>query len=73
MNYILYIVLTIFFENGEPLHNEFKLAFKEAKNCEEMRKVIDVGVSFARLSHNLNIEYKGTCKPKKRYISKKEV
>ena len=39
----------------------------------EVKKVIDVGVSFARLSHDLNIEYSAECKPKQWHITKKGI
>jgi len=76
MNYILYVVLTVFLENGEPAKHEFKLSFDKAKHCVEMKKVFDVGVSFFRLANKSNINYEGNCKknnknsnlPKKRSL-----
>ena len=73
MNWFLYIAITVMMEDGTPLQNKFKLAFTEAKYCEEVKKVIDVGVSFARLSHDLNIEYSAECKPKQWHITKKGI
>ena len=62
MKCILYVVLTVFLENGEPAQHEFKLTFENAKHCTEMKKVFDVGVSFWRLAHDSQIVYKGQCK-----------
>ena len=62
MKWILYVVLTVFLENGEPAQHEFKLTFENAKHCTEMKKVFDVGVSFWRLAHDSQIVYKGQCK-----------
>ena len=62
MKYILYVVLTVFLENGEPAKHEFKLSFDEAKHCTEMKKVVDVGVSFFRLANGGEINYSGSCK-----------
>jgi hypothetical protein len=73
MKWFLYIAITVMMEDGTPLHNKFKLAFTEAKHCVEMKKVIDVGISFARLSHDLKIEYSGECKPKQWRINKKGI
>ena len=73
MKWFLYVAITVMMEDGTPLHNKFKLAFTEAKHCVEMKKVIDVGISFARLSHDLKIEYSGECKPKQRHITKKGI
>tara|TARA_B100000809_G_C14779882_1_gene402544 strand:+ start:332 stop:562 length:231 start_codon:yes stop_codon:yes gene_type:complete len=64
MKYILYVVLTVFLENGEPAKHEFRLSFEEAKHCTEMKKVVDVGVSFFRLAHKSKINYEGVCKQK---------
>jgi hypothetical protein len=62
MKWILYVVLTVFLENGEPAQHEFKLTFNEARHCTEMKKVFDVGISFWRLAHDSQIVYKGQCK-----------
>ena len=62
MKWILYVVLTVFLENGEPAQHEFKLTFNEQKHCTEMKKVFDVGISFWRLAHDSQIVYKGQCK-----------
>ena len=62
MKYILYIMMTIFLENGDPFQHEFKISFDEKKKCVEMRKVFDVGVAFLRLSQKHNINYQGQCK-----------
>jgi phage protein U len=71
MKYILYVVLTVFLENGEPSKHEFKLSFDEAKHCIEMKKVVDVGVSFFRLAHKSQINYEGKCKKQQWHITKK--
>ena len=55
MKYILYVVLTVFLENGEPAKHEFRLSFDDAKHCTEMKKVVDVGVSFFRLAYENKI------------------
>ena len=62
MKYILYIMMTIFLENGDPFQHEFKISFDEEKKCVEMRKVFDVGVAFLRLSQKQTINYQGQCK-----------
>ena len=62
MKYILYVVLTVFLENGEPAQHEFKLSFNNVKECTEMKKVFDVGVSFFRLANGGEINYSGSCK-----------
>ena len=62
MKYILYIMVTIFLENGDPFQHEFKISFDEEKKCVEMRKVFDVGVAFLRLSQKQTINYQGQCK-----------
>jgi len=46
MKFILYIMVTVFLETGEPLEHKFQLSFDNAKNCTEFKKVVDVGVSF---------------------------
>ena len=62
MKHILYIMVTIFLENGDPFQHEFKISFDEEKKCVEMRKVFDVGVAFLRLSQKQTINYQGQCK-----------
>ncbi len=62
MKYILYIMLTVFLENGESFEHEFKLSFDKETKCVEMKKFFDVGVSFFRLAHKQNINYQGQCK-----------
>ena len=62
MKYILYVVLTVFLENGEPAQHEFKLSFNNVKECSEFKKVVDVGVSFFRLANGGEINYSGSCK-----------
>ena len=62
MKYILYIMLTVFLETGEPLEHKFQLSFDSAKNCTEFKKVVDVGVSFFRLANGGEIDYSGSCK-----------
>ena len=62
MKYVLYIMITIFLENGDPFQHEFKISFDEEKKCVEMRKVFDVGVAFLRLSQKHTINYQGQCK-----------
>ena len=62
MKYILYVVLTVFLENGEPAKHEFKLSFNNVKECIEFKKVVDVGVSFFRLANGGEIDYSGSCK-----------
>jgi hypothetical protein len=47
-------------DGGEQNH-AFKLTFNDQERCEEVKKVIDVGVAFARLSHDLKINYEGRC------------
>ena len=32
MKWILYVVLTVFLENGEPAQHEFKLSFNQQKH-----------------------------------------
>ena len=71
MKYILYVVLTVFLENGEPTQHEFKLSFDNAKNCTEVKKVFDVGVSFFRLAHKSQINYEGKCQKQQWHITKK--
>ena len=71
MKWILYVVLTVALENGEPAQHEFKLSFDNAKHCTEMKKVFDVGVSFFRLAYESNIDYVGTCKKQQWFITKK--
>jgi hypothetical protein len=66
MKYILYVVLTVFLENGEPAKHEFRLSFDDAKHCTEMKKVVDVGVSFFRLAYENKIEYAGKCTQNKK-------
>jgi hypothetical protein len=51
MKFILYIMVTVFLETGEPLEHKFQLSFDNAKNCTEFKKVVDVGVSFFRLAN----------------------
>ena len=62
MKWILYVVLTVFLENGEPAQHEFKLTFNQQKHCTEMKKVFDVGISFWRLAHDSKLVYKAECK-----------
>ena len=73
MKYILYVVLTVFLENGEPAKHEFRLSFDDVKHCTEMKKVVDVGVSFFRLAYENKIEYVGKCTQHKKqwHITKK--
>ena len=70
MKYILYIILTVFLENGEPFKHEFKISFDKETNCVEMKKLFDVGVSFLRLAQEHNINYEGQCK---KIVSSKEI
>ena len=62
MKYILYVMITVFLETGEPLEHKFTLSFDNAKNCAEFKKVVDVGVSFFRLANGGEINYSGSCK-----------
>ena len=62
MKYILYIMVTVFLETGEPLEHKFQLSFDSAKNCTEFKKVVDVCVSFFRLANGGEINYSGNCK-----------
>ena len=62
MKWILYIMVTVFLENGEPLEHKFQLSFDNAKNCIEFKKVVHVGVSFIRLANGGEINYSGSCK-----------
>ena len=62
MKYILYIMIIVFLETGEPLEHKFTLSFDNAKNCTEFKKVVDVGVSFFRLANGGEINYSGSCK-----------
>ena len=71
MKFILYIMVTVFLETGEPLEHKFQLSFDNAKHCTEMKKVFDVGVSFFRLAYESNIDYAGTCKKQQWFITKK--
>ena len=71
MKYILYVVLTVFLENGEPAKHEFRLSFDDAKHCTEMKKVFDVGVSFFRLADKSQIDYNGKCQKQQWRITKK--
>ena len=66
MKYILYVVLTVALESGEPAKHEFRLSFDDAKHCTEMKKVVDVGVSFFRLAYENKIEYAGKCTQNKK-------
>ena len=50
MKYVLYIMLTVFLESGEPLKQEFTLSFDDSKKCTEFKKVVDVGLAFFRLA-----------------------
>ena len=61
MKFILYIMVTVFLETGEPLEHKFQLSFDNAKNCTEFKKVVDVGVSFFRLANGGEIDYSGSC------------
>ena len=70
MKYLLYIIITVFLENGEPFKHEFKISFDEETKCVEMKKFFDVGVSFLRLAHEYNINYEGQCKE---IVSSKEI
>ena len=54
MKWILYVVLTVALENGEPAQHEFKLSFDNAKHCIEMKKVFDVGVIIPELEGKLD-------------------
>jgi len=62
MKFILYIMVTVFLETGEPLEHKFTLAFDSNKKCSEFKKVVDVGVSFFRLANGGEIDYSGKCK-----------
>ena len=70
MKYLLYIIITVFLENGEPFKHEFKISFDEKTKCVEMKKFFDVGVSFLRLAHEHDINYEGQCKE---LVSSKEI
>jgi len=70
MKYILYIMITVFLENGDPFQHEFKLSFDDEKKCVEIKKMFDVGVTFLRLAHENNINYEGQCKE---IVSSKEI
>ena len=70
MKYILYIIITVFLENGEPFKHEFRISFDKETNCVELKKFFDVGVSFLRLAHEHNINYEGQCK---KIVSSKEI
>ena len=62
MKYILYVMITVFLETGEPLEHKFTLSFDDSKRCTEFKKVVDVGVSFFRLANGGEIDYSGSCK-----------
>jgi len=62
MKWILYVVLTVFLDNGEPAQHEFKISFDKVEKCNEFKKVVDVGVSFFRLANGGEINYSGNCK-----------
>ena len=62
MKYILYVMITVFLETGEPLEHKFTLSFDDSKRCTEFKKVVDVGVSFFRLANGGEINYSGSCK-----------
>jgi len=62
MKFILYIMITVFLETGEPLEHKFTLSFDDSKRCSEFKKVVDVGVSFFRLANGGEIDYSGSCK-----------
>ncbi len=62
MKFILYIMITVFLETGEPLEHKFTLSFDDSKRCTEFKKVVDVGVSFFRLANGGEIDYSGSCK-----------
>ena len=62
MKYILYVMITVFLETGEPLEHKFTLSFDDSKRCSEFKKVVDVGVSFFRLANGGEIDYSGSCK-----------
>ena len=70
MKYLLYIIITVFLENGEPFKHEFKISFDEETKCVEMKKFFDVGVSFLRLAHEHDINYEGQCTE---LVSSKEI
>ena len=70
MKYILYIMITVFLDNGDPFQHEFKLSFDDEKKCVEIKKMFDVGVTFLRLAHENNINYEGQCKE---IVSSKEI
>jgi len=70
MKYLLYIIITVFLENGDPFQHEFKISFDEETKCVEMKKFFDVGVSFLRLAHEHGINYEGQCKE---LVSSKEI
>ena len=70
MKYLLYIIITVFLENGEPFKHEFKISFDEETKCVEMKKFFDVGVSFLRLAHEHDNNYEGQCKE---LVSSKEI
>ncbi len=64
MKYVLYIMLTVLLESGEPLKQEFTLSFDDNKKCTEFKKVVDVGLAFFRLAEEeLNfVAYIDGCK-----------
>ena len=64
MKYVLYIMLTVLLESGEPLKQEFTLSFDDNKKCTEFKKVVDVGLAFFRLAEEeLNfVAYIDVCK-----------
>ena len=70
MKYLLYIIITVFLENGDPFQHEFKISFDEETKCVEIKKMFDVGVTFLRLAHENNINYEGQCKE---IVSSKEI
>ena len=64
MKYVLYIMLTVLLESGEPLKQEFTLSLDDNKKCTEFKKVVDVGLAFFRLAEEeLNfVAYIDGCK-----------
>ena len=64
MKWILYVVISVFLENGEPAVHQFSLSFDNNKKCTEFKKVFDVGISFFRLANGSQIDYSGSCKEK---------
>jgi hypothetical protein len=63
MKFILYVMISVFLETGEPPTKlNFAISFDDSKKCTEFKKVFDVGVSFFRLANGGEIDYSGNCK-----------